>query len=79
MTLTASSKSDYLGNIIGTWKNFNPLTVKLDFGAGNQAIDLRESYSYLIMTGQWILFTNVSVKDIWIDCLSLTDVTNAFQ
>ena len=48
VTLTATSKSDYLGNIIGTWKNLNPLTVKLDFGAGNQAIDLRESYSYLI-------------------------------
>ena len=48
VTLTATSKPDYLGNIMGTWKNLNPFTIKIDFGTGNQAIDLRESYTHLI-------------------------------
>ena len=48
VTLIATSKHDYLGTVIGNWKNLNPLTIKVDFEGGNKVIDLRESNTHLI-------------------------------
>ena len=48
VTLIATSKHDYLGTIIGQWKNLKPLTVKVEFERGSQVLDLRESHIHLI-------------------------------
>ena len=48
VTLMATSKYDYLGNIMGSWKSLKPMTTQVNFEGGLKVLDLAESYTYLI-------------------------------
>ena len=48
VNLFITSQPNYLGTLIGNWKSLKPLTTTVNFEEGNQAIELKESYTQLI-------------------------------